>query len=127
MPEPEGSDVVTVAAIGVVAYLAANLVHEGLGHGGACLLVGGQAKAISSAWFDGDLAGVGPWGQRAVKAAGTVANLIVGSGAALALARLRPRSTHVHYALWLLAMANLFPGAGYLMVSPLGNFGDWKE
>jgi len=127
MSETESPDLVTVAAIGVVAYLAANLVHEGLGHGGACLLVGGKAKAISSAWFESELVGVGPWGRRAVKAAGTVANLLVGSGAALALARLRPRSAHVSYALWLLAMANLFPGSGYLMVSPLGHFGDWNE
>ena len=119
MPEAEKPDLVTLAAIGVVAYLTANLVHEGLGHGGACLLVGGKAKAISSAWFECEIVGVSPWGQRAVKAAGTVAKLLVGSGAALALVRLRPRGAHVYYALWLLAMANLFPATGYLMVSPL--------
>lgn len=127
MSEAESPDLVTVAAIGMVAYLAANLVHEGLGHGGACLLLGGKVKAISSAWFDGELVDPTPWANRAVKAGGTVANLIVGSAAAWALARLRPRRPHSYYALWLLAMANLFPGAGYLMVSPLGNFGDWKE
>lgn len=120
-------DLLTVAAIGMVAYLIANVVHEGVGHGGTCLLVGGRAEAVSSAWFDGDLAAVGPWGQRAVRAGGTVANLLVGGGAALLLARLRPRGAHSYYALWLVAMANLFPGSGYLMVSPFGNFGDWKE
>jgi hypothetical protein len=127
MTDAEKPDLFTVAAIGVVAFLGANVVHEGLGHGGACLLVGGRPEAISSAWFDGDLGGVGPWGVRAVKAGGTVANLVVGGLAALLLARLRPRDPHAYYALWLMAMANLFPGSGYLMVSPFGNFGDWKE
>ena len=43
-PSPESSrlDPWTVGAIAVVAYSVGNVVHEGLGHGGACVLVGGR-------------------------------------------------------------------------------------
>jgi len=33
-------DLLTVAAIGIVAFSVATVVHEGVGHGGACLLAG---------------------------------------------------------------------------------------
>ena len=35
-------DPLTVGAIGILAYMLANVLHEGLGHGGACLLVSQQ-------------------------------------------------------------------------------------
>ena len=47
----------TLAAIAVVAFALANLAHEGMGHGGACLLAGGRALALSAIHFDGDLGG----------------------------------------------------------------------
>jgi hypothetical protein len=120
-------DRLTVTAIGVVAFCLANLAHEGLGHGGACLFVGGRPLALSSAWFDGDLAGVSSWGRRFVTAAGTLANLLVGLAALAALRRAPAASPHARFFLWLLAMANLFPAGGYLMVSPLAGFGDWRD
>jgi hypothetical protein len=119
-------DRLTIAAIGMIAYLLANVVHEGLGHGGACLLVGGRPLALSSAWFDGDLAGVSPWGVRVVKAGGTVANLVVGLGLLGLLRSRRAWSGHWYYFVWLATVVNLFQGGGYLLVSPLANFGDWK-
>ena len=50
----------TLAAIAVVAFALANVVHEGVGHGGACLLAGGRAPALSATHFDSDLAGLDP-------------------------------------------------------------------
>ena len=38
----------TVLAIGVVCFAAVTVIHEALGHGLACLLVGGKALAVSS-------------------------------------------------------------------------------
>lgn len=69
----------TLAAIGVLAAVLANLAHEGLGHGGACLLVGGKAVALSSAWFDCGEDALGPWARRVVSANGTLINLLVGA------------------------------------------------
>jgi hypothetical protein len=67
----------TLAAIAMVAFLIANVAHEGLGHGGACVLVGGRPVALSSAWFEGEYAGVSDWGRRAELAGGTLANLVL--------------------------------------------------
>lgn len=120
-------DTWTILAIGMLALLLANVVHEGLGHGGVCLLVGGRPVALSSAWFEGDTAGVSAWGRRAELAGGTLANLIVGA-LLMALLRLwRPRSPQAFYFLWLAGIVDLFQGGGYLLTSPLLGFGDWRE
>ena len=39
-------DRMTVVAIAIVAYALANLIHEGLGHGGTCIAVGGRLTAL---------------------------------------------------------------------------------
>lgn len=120
-------DPLTIGAIGMVAYLLANLLHEGLGHGGTCLLVGGRPLGLSSAWFDGDLTGVSDWGIRAEKAGGTLANLLFGLGFGAWLRAAKKPSAHLYYFLWLAMTVNLLQAGGYLMVSPLAGFGDWKD
>lgn len=132
MAEPRQSqsaalDLPTVCAIGMVAYLLANLTHEGLGHGGTCWLMGGRPLGISSAWFDGDTTGVSAWGVRAEKAGGTLANLLLGLGFAAWLRAMRRPTGQLYYFVWLAMTVNLLQAGGYLMVSPLAGFGDWKE
>jgi hypothetical protein len=120
-------DLPTLIAIGVVVYVLKNLIHEALGHGGVCVLVGGEPIAVSSAWWDADYASVSTWGRRWVKAGGTLANLIFGGAALAAWPWLtRGRSAAARYFWWLFFTANLLSGGGYMMVDPLGNFGDWK-
>ena len=109
------------------AYFVVNLAHEGLGHGGACLAVGGRLRALSSAWFSGDLSGVGPWGQRLQLAGGTAVNLVIGLGGYLWLVRRPPARALSYYVLWLTTFVNLFQGSGYLLASPMFAFGDWQE
>ena len=122
--------VATLAAIGVLVYVIKNVVHEGLGHGGVCLLVGGEPVAISSAWWDGTYDGVSDWGVRWVAAGGTFANLIL-AGALLALwrptHRLRSDRSAFGYFIWLLIVANLLSGGGYMMVDPIGGFGTGRS
>ncbi len=126
-PQPAALDLPTVAAISMVAYLLANLTHEGLGHGGTCWLMGGRPLGISSAWFDGDMTGVSAWGVRAEKAGGTLANLLFGLGFAAWLRAMRRPTGPLYYFVWLAMTVNLLQAGGYLMVSPLAGFGDWKE
>jgi hypothetical protein len=77
VPSPR-HDPLTVAAMGLVAYALANLLHEGLGHGGACLLVGGKPLVLSSMHFHGDTEGLPRGANRLIAAGGTLVNLLVG-------------------------------------------------
>lgn len=115
----------TIAAIGVLAYLSANVAHELVGHGGACLLVGGRPLAFSSAWLESDTSGVAPWGVRFEAASGTLANFALGLFMLALMPAAKRRSPHLLAFVWLSLAANLLPAAGYMMVSPLAGFGDW--
>lgn len=118
-------DVPTILGVGMVVYLVKNVVHEGVGHGGTCVAVGCEPEALSSAWFLGEADHLSAWSQRAIKAGGTVANLVL---AALLLVVRRSIALEgaLAYFVWLSIVANLLSGGGYMMVDPIGNFGDWS-
>jgi hypothetical protein len=120
-------DLVTVAAVGVVAYALTNILHEGLGHGGACLLVGGRPRILSSLHFDGDTTGLAPWALRLIGAAGTLVNVVVGAVILACLPALRSASPQFRYFAWLVAVVNLFQGTGYLLFSGVAGIGDWAS
>jgi hypothetical protein len=115
----------TLVAIAVVAYALANLAHEGLGHGGACLLAGGSPLALSAIHFEADPGSLAPSAQKWVAAGGTIANLVVGVLALLALHACWRAPTAGRYFLWLFMTVNLLQAAGYWLFSGLGNIGDW--
>jgi hypothetical protein len=120
------ADPLTIAAIGLMAGALAGVIHEGLGHGGACLLVGGKPTLLTSMNFVWDDSGFSRWASRAVAAGGTIANLLAG---ALALMMLRrpPSAVHLHYFLWVFAALNLYVGTGYFFYSGMSNIGDWAN
>ena len=115
----------TLVAIAVVAYALANLVHEGLGHGGACLLAGGRPLALSAIHFEEDPGTLDAVGQKWVAAGGTLANIVVGVLALVALRAARRAPSTWRYFLWLFMTVNLLQAAGYWLFSGLGNVGDW--
>ena len=119
-------DLLTIVTIGLMVGVLADFIHEGLGHGGACLLVGGKPKLLTSMNFAWDDSGFSRGALRAVAAGGTIANLLAG---ALALAMLRrpPPTVHLHYFLWLFAAVNLYVGTGYFLYSGMSNIGDWAN
>jgi hypothetical protein len=116
-------DLATVIAIAVVAYGAANLLHEGVGHGAACALAGCRPEAMSSIHFSGDYAGVTDSGRRVVAAGGSIANAAAGGVAWWMLNR--ASAPHMRVFLWLFAFVNLLQATGYLLFSGLGDVGDW--
>ena len=118
-------DRITLVAIAVVAYALANLVHEGLGHGGACLLVGGRPVALSAIHFESDLGSLDVTTRQWLAAGGTIANLMLGVLALVALRASRGTPGAGRYFLWLLMTVNLLQAAGYWLFSGLGNIGDW--
>jgi hypothetical protein len=111
-------DLLTTAAIAIAATVITNFIHEGLGHGGACLATGGQPLAISTVHFECSAE------TRLVAAGGTLANLI--SGALFwAAARAVKRAAPWRYFFWLLMTFDLFQAGGYFLFSGIGNVGDW--
>ena len=78
-------DIRVLAAIGLLAYLSADLAHHLLGHGGACLALGGRVVRLSSTFVDCTVRGT------AVDLPGPFANLVVGLAALLAVRHLAPR------------------------------------
>jgi hypothetical protein len=120
MPGEAKSDTVTVASIGVIAYILGNIVHEGLGHAGACILTGGKAISVSAVAMDCSA------DNRLVIAGGTIMNAVAGV-AFFFLGRIAGRnSAALRYFLWLSMTINLMEAAGYFLFSGIGGIGDWS-
>jgi hypothetical protein len=112
------ADTLTIIAIAIVATVIADVLHEGAGHGGACLLTGGHPLALSTVHFECSSEG------RLVAAGGTIVNFIAGLMFWFA-SRRATRSTHLRYFLWLSMTLNFFGAGGYFLFSGVGNIGDW--
>ena len=108
----------TIAAIAIIATMVANLIHEGLGHGGMCVATGGRPLVLSTVHFECSA------DTRLVAAGGTLANLIFGTLSWVAM-RAVTRSAPWRYFFWLLMTLNLFGVGGYFLFSGIGNIGDW--
>jgi hypothetical protein len=119
-------DRVTLVAIAIVAYALANVLHEGLGHGGMCAAVGGRLEALSAVHAECSTEGEGRLASALVMAAGTLANLLVGAVAWLLLRR-EARVTSWRYFLWLFMTVNLLHATGYWLFSGVANVGDWAQ
>jgi hypothetical protein len=121
-------DLLTVTAIGLVAYAASNVLHEAVGHGGACLALGGNPRVLSSVHFECGGEGMSALALRGVAAGGTAVNFTAGALALVVFKRADPlRKPHAAYFLWLFTTLNLLSGAGYFLFSGVGGIGDWAE
>jgi hypothetical protein len=126
-PERPRHDLLTVVAIALLAYVVGDVLHEAVGHGGACLLVGGRPLVLSTVHLECDSHAVGVWGERFIAAGGTLVNLGAGALAVLARRRAVPASGAVGWFLWLLMAVNLLSGTGYFLFSGVGGIGDWTD
>ena len=116
--DPATLDLWTIISIATVSYASATMLHEGAGHGGACLLTGGKPVAVSTVHFECDREG------RIIAVGGTVLNLATGLLCRFIL-RFVTCGTHLRYFLWLLMMINLLQASGYFFFSGVANIGDW--
>lgn len=117
-------DSLTIAALSIVAYSLVSIVHEALGHGLACLLVGVEPKELTSISFNVDWENVSAANVRIIGAAGTVANLVAGFVFFSLLRSAKSISPHLRYFCWLSMTLNFLHGSGYLLM--VWFFGDWK-
>ena len=121
-------DLLTVTAIALVAYAASNVSHEALGHGAACVALGGKPNVLSSVHFDCSEEAISALARRGVAAGGTIVNFIAGAIGLVALKATNPvHKPHISYFLWLFTSLNLLMGAGYFLFSGVGNIGDWAD
>ncbi|HEY5060256.1 MAG TPA: hypothetical protein VII52_01920, partial [Gemmatimonadaceae bacterium] len=104
-----------------MAFAIANVLHEAVGHGGACVLTGGHARVLSTVHFECDHVG------RVIAAGGTLANFSAGFLCWIAVRRVHPAAAHARYFVWLLMTINLLQGAGYFLFSGAADFGDWAD
>jgi hypothetical protein len=118
LPEATKPDLLTIVAIAIVATVIADFIHEGLGHGGMCVATGGQPLVLSTAHFECSA------DTRLVAAAGTLANLAVGTLSWVAIRAVK-QFPPWRYFFWLLMTLNLFGVGGYFLFSGVGNIGDW--
>lgn len=120
-------DLLTILAIGIVSFIVKNVLHEALGHGGACLLVGSTPLALSSAHFDCGYESASDAGIRFVAAAGTLVNFIFAYIFWLAFHSARVKSPTLRYFFWLAMSGNFFVAAGYPLFSGIIGVGDWMD
>ena len=118
MVEATKPDLLTIAAIAIVATVIADFIHEALGHGGMGLASGGLPLMLSTVHFE-----CFP-DARLVAAGGTIANLLFGMLFWITV-RVIERSPSWRYFSWLSMTFNLFEAGGYLLFSGIGNIGDW--
>src|SRR3954470_3444391 len=97
---PHRAHLWTTISIALIAYAMCSVIHEGIGHGAACLLSGGTPAAMSSVHFD--CLNENKW----VAAGGTLANLLFGLVFWTA-SRAVTRSSHWRYFFWLAMTINL--------------------
>ena len=118
--ETGNPDLLTIAAIAVVATMITTVIHEALGHGGMCVATGAQPMVLSTVHFECSAE------NRLVAAGGTLANLVFGTLVWVASRQVK-RAASWRYFFWLLMTFNLFDAGGYFLFSGVGNFGDWAE
>jgi hypothetical protein len=108
----------TVVALGVLAYICETVGHEAVGHGGACLLTGGEITALAPLWMHCSV-------QTPVMVLlGPVFNFMFGAACGAAV-YIWPRAGALSLFLWLSCAFNLLVACGYLAVGGAIGFGDW--
>ena len=110
--------VATLAAVGVIAYVFETIGHEALGHGTACLALGGRIEAIAPLWMRCSET------SKVITASGPLFNVLAAAllGAALCTGT---RLTTFYFLLWFGCAFNALVACGYLMVGGATTFGDW--
>lgn len=109
----------TLGALAALAFMAACVAHEALGHGGACIASGGHVTLLTSVYFH--CSSGGPF----TDAAGPTMNLIVGVACWHALSSWSKPPMQWRLFLVFTMAFNLFWGTGYFVFSAITDTGDW--
>ncbi len=111
--------VVTLVAVACAAFLVADVAHEGLGHGGACLALGGHVNLLSTTYEDCSIRG------RLIDGAGPMTGIVFAVLAGAWLWFAPPRGPNARIFLSLVVAFAGFWNVGYMIKSGLLDSGDW--
>lgn len=111
-------DLLTVAAIGIIAMCAVTFDHEALGHGGACVALGGHIQVLTSSVFHCDLK------SRWIAPAGPAGNLLMGMLALVAVRFVPARLAGLRLFLLLMTAFSYFWEGGYAVQAMIKRDGD---
>jgi hypothetical protein len=117
-PPPDDNDLLTVAAIAIIAICVVTFDHEALGHGSACLLLHGHIRLLTSSLFHCDTRS--GW----IDPAGPVSNLLIGTLALLSLRSVPARWLKLRLGLILVTAFSFFWEGAYLIRAMLKRDGD---
>jgi len=120
MQATPGDDVPTLAALGVLAFVLADVSHEALGHGLATIVMGGRVDLLTTCFLRSS-GNYSKW----IPAAGGLTNLALGLCSVAVLRFSSGWGVHWRYFLVLVAAFNLFFAFGYPAYSGIAGFGDW--
>ncbi len=112
-------DRLTIAAIAIAAMCIVTVDHEGLGHGSACLALGGDITRLTSVYFRCSAA------SPRIDIAGPAGNLLGGLIAWLILQSVPPHAARARLLLLLVTAFALYWEGGYVIYSMLKLDGDW--
>lgn len=111
-------DSLTIVAISALAFIAACVAHEAVGHAGMCIATGARVTRLTSVYFHCSN------GRALTDAAGPVMNLIVGTGCWIYLKTGSMLSSYWRVFLVLAMALNLLWGSGYFVYSAVTDTGD---
>lgn len=122
-PAPVRDNLITVAAIGVLAFIATDIAHEVIGHGVGLILAGGRSGVLTTTRLIYAAQLPAPrW--RIFDLGGPLGNLAWAS-LCLALQRIiRGAASRLRLFLWTTAMFSLFWEFGYLLKCAISGNGD---
>lgn len=108
----------TIAAIAILAACIVTADHEAIGHGSACLALGGHILKLTSVYFACSVKS--PW----IDIGGPLGNLIGGALAWIALRFVSQGTSRLRLLLTLITALALFWEAGYLLKAMIAADGD---
>lgn len=119
VPDSGLDDIPTVCALAVIAVCITTAAHEAIGHGSACLLLGGHITELTSVYFQCSVH------SRLIAPAGPLGNFVVGILAWLVQMALPRRASSARLLALLVMAFSLFWEAGYLLASMIVGRGDY--
>lgn len=121
-------DTPTLVTVSALAWAAADVAHEIVGHAGAAAVLGIPVRAVSTTTFSLEWEAIESATQdQLINAAATPVNLLTGVLALVVLRSLHVENGPWRYFLWLFAVVSFTMATWNLVTIPLLGGGDWGE